>query len=267
MKPFLKWAGGKYKIIDRIRSSLPEGGRLIEPFVGSGAVFLNTDYSEYILADENADLINLYNCTKENHKKLLRLCESLFVQENNEEHAFYRLREDFNCERDVYKKSALFIYLNRHCFNGLCRYNSRGNFNVPFGRYKSPSIPREELIFFSEKSKDSVFLRQDFRKTMQMAKMGDVVYCDPPYVPLSETSNFTSYVKGGFSMQDQQDLADIAADLMQKGVAVIISNHDTCFTREAYKKASIEAFNVQRYISSDSKNRGAAAEIIASFME
>ncbi|MCY7367238.1 MAG: Dam family site-specific DNA-(adenine-N6)-methyltransferase, partial [Chamaesiphon sp.] len=133
MKPFLKWAGSKYKIIDKITESLPDGNRLIETFVGSGSVFLNTNYHEYIVADTNADLINLYSCIKDKGIDFIEYAKHLFVSENNNQESFYSLRKEFNETQDVDKKSAIFIYLNRHCFNGLCRYNSKNQFNVPFG--------------------------------------------------------------------------------------------------------------------------------------
>ena len=134
MKPFLKWAGGNYRLIDRIQSVLPAGNRLIEPFVGSGAVFLNTNYKSNLLTDSNPDLINLFKNLQNEGQNFINYCSSFFVPENNNELAFYQFREEFNTTTDIRKKSALFGYLNRHCFNGLCRYNSKGGFNVPFGR-------------------------------------------------------------------------------------------------------------------------------------
>ena len=135
MKPFLKWAGGKFRIIDRVLDSLPKGKRLIEPFVGSGSVFLNANFEENVLADSNADLIHLYKQIQADGKEFIEYANSLFVSSNNTEVEFYKLRDEFNTTSDIKRKSALFVYLNRHCFNGLCRYNSKGKFNVPFGRY------------------------------------------------------------------------------------------------------------------------------------
>lgn len=265
MKPFLKWAGGKYRLIDRIQSALPAGNRLIEPFVGSGAVFLNTDYKLNLLTDSNPDLINLFKNLQNEGQNFINYCSSFFVPENNNELAFYQFREEFNTTTDIRKKSALFVYLNRHCFNGLCRYNSKGGFNVPFGRYSKPAIPEEYMFSFYQKSANAIFEVADFRETMGKAKFGDVVYCDPPYVPLSATSSFTSYSVGGFGIQEQQDLANIAKKLQSKGITVVISNHDTEFTNEVYKPAEIIKFNVQRFISSDTKNRNAVGELLAVF--
>ena len=263
MKPFLKWAGGKYKIIDKIQKSLPNGRRLIEPFVGSGAVFLNIDFEEYLLADINSDLINLYKQVQEHGKDFANYASALFKPENNTQTAFYDLRAEFNACTDVARKSAIFVYLNRHCFNGLCRYNSKGQFNVPFGRYANPTFPAVEMLNFHEKSKRAVFEVADFKDIMGRADIGSVVYCDPPYAPLTATANFSSYTKDGFTLDDQQALADCAQKLAAREIPVVISNHDTELTQILYAKAKITSFNVQRFISSNAKNRNAAAELVA----
>jgi DNA adenine methylase len=265
MKPFLKWAGGKYRLVDLIKSTLPKGNRLIEPFVGSGALFLNTEYSANLLADSNPDLINLFKLLQKEGQAFIGYCQQLFVPENNTEPAFYKLREEFNATNDLRRKAALFVYLNRHCFNGLCRYNAKGGFNVPYGRYTKPALPEKEMFYFYEKSQHAVFEVADFITTMEKAKTGDVVYCDPPYVPLSATSSFTSYSKGGFGLDEQNALAEMAKKLQTKGITVVISNHDTPFTNEVYHPAKIITFDVQRFISSDTKNRNAVGELLAVF--
>jgi len=265
MKPFLKWAGGKYRILNHIKRVLPAGKRLIEPFAGSGAVFLNTDYDTYLLADANPKLINLYLQLQKKGPAFIDACEEYFTPEYNNEVAFYTLRDSFNASRSVRHKAALFVYLNRHCFNGLCRYNGKGKFNVPFGRYQAPYFPRKEMLAFHEKSKKAVIRLADFRDTMDSAKAGDVVYCDPPYVPLSATANFTDYASGGFGMKEQAELAKRVKKLQARGVTVVISNHDTEFTQKAYAKAQILSFKVQRFISCDGANRGKAGEVLAVF--
>ncbi len=265
MKPFLKWAGGKYRVLPHILAALPDGKRLIEPFVGSGALFLNTGFKKYQLADANVDLINLYRHLQAEGESFIRYSQSLFVPENNNEEAFYRLRAEFNATADSRRKSALFVYLNRHCFNGLCRYNGKGEYNVPFGRYKAPAFPVKEMAAFHDKARHATFEVADFRTTMERARRGDVVYCDPPYVPLTATSNFTAYAAGGFGMEEQQALADMAEKLRKRGVTVLISNHDTDFTNAAYASAKIFTFDVKRFISADSANRNAAAELLAVF--
>lgn len=265
MKPFLKWAGGKYKIIDRILMALPGGRRLIEPFAGSGAVFLNADFDDYLIADTNSDLIQLYQQVQRNGREFADYASELFKPENNTEHTFYDLRAEFNASTDPVRKSALFVYLNRHCFNGLCRYNSKGQFNVPFGRYAKTTFPHVEMLNFHTRSKRASFKVSDFREVMGQATSGSVIYCDPPYVPLSETANFSSYTKGGFALSDQRDLAEQALKAAYRGIPVVISNHDTEFTRALYVNAKISTFAVQRFISSNAGNREKAAELIAQY--
>jgi DNA adenine methylase len=187
------------------------------------------------------------------------------VPENNDQQVFYDLRNEFNTTNDSRVKSALFIYLNRHCFNGLCRYNSKGGYNVPFGRYTKPVYPEKEMRDFYLKSRMATFQQADFRSVMENARIGDVVYCDPPYVPLTDTANFTDYSVGGFNMQDHQDLADLAKKLQSKGIPVLVSNHSTDWTKKSYSTAIISEFQVQRFISSDSQNRNKASELLAMF--
>ncbi|MBV7331134.1 Dam family site-specific DNA-(adenine-N6)-methyltransferase [Chloroflexi bacterium TSY] len=265
MKPFLKWAGNKYQIVERIRDVLPTGRRLVEPFVGSGAVFLNTDYPDYLLTDANGDLINLYLQLQAEKKDFVDYCRQFFVPDHNQKDAFYHFRTEFNMTEDIRYKSALFVYLNKHCFNGLCRYNSKGQFNVPFGRYKKPYFPAAEMLAFCEKAQSATFHQANFVATMDSTSEGDVVYCDPPYVPLSETANFTGYSADLFGVAEQTLLARKAEEVSRRGVPVIISNHDTEFTRREYAEAEIQAFDVQRYISSNGSNRGKAGEVLAVF--
>lgn len=265
MKPFLKWAGGKYKIIDRVKDKLPAGRRLIEPFVGSGAVFLNTDYDEYLLGDANFDLINTFCHVQQQKQDFIAYAKQFFCPENNNEGKFYDLRQKFNQSNDAAFKAALFIYLNRHCFNGLCRYNSKGEFNVPFGRYRAPIFPENELLFFHAKSQNAQFKHISFENLMIQTGNGDVVYCDPPYVPLSLTSNFTAYTQGGFGQIEQELLGELARQSAQRGACVVISNHDTTFTRKVYAAAKIEAFDVQRFISAKVSQRSKVPELLATF--
>jgi DNA adenine methylase len=263
-KPFLKWAGGKTRVLKHIFSFLPKGERLVEPFCGSGAVFLNTDYREYLVSDINSDLINIFNFLKEEDKYFIDYCKSFFTPSNNTQDKYTELRNLFNSAKDTRIKSALFIYLNRHGFNGLCRYNSTGGFNVPFGRYTKPYFPEKEMLLFQKKAKTVTFLSCDFRTITAYLKVGDVVYCDPPYVPLTATASFTSYSKDSFGSKDQLDLSKWAEDSMKKGIPVLLSNHDTPVSREAYKNASrIKAFKVQRHISCDGKNRKSVKELLA----
>lgn len=265
MKPFLKWAGGKYRLVERIKAKLPSGKRLLEPFAGSCALSLNTLYDRFWLNDANPDLFHLYQVLQREGEPFIAYCRSFFTPENNTPERFYELRNRFNQEKDVYVKSALFLYFNRHGYNGLCRYNAAGAFNVPFGRYKKPYFPQEEMAFFHGHFKQASFTCVDFEEMMLSAVKGDVIYCDPPYVPLNETSNFTEYSSGGFSRKDQLRLAETAAKMARKGITTVISNHYNDFTAEAYRGAKLETFPVQRFISCDGNNRNSVMEVLAVF--
>lgn len=259
----LKWAGSKFQILDTIRKYLPTGNRLIEPFVGSGTVFFNTRFDNYLLNDINHDLINFYRQLQTDGEDFIVYARSFFQPENNTEEAYYRLRDTLNSTTDVRLKSALFLYLNRYGYNGLCRYNSKGKSNVPFGRYKKPYFPQKELELFLEKSRSAVFTCEDFSTVMRQAREGDVIYCDPPYVPLSLTANFTSYAAAGFAETEQIHLAELAEEMSSQGVTVVISNHDTPFTREIYTQARKHSFDVRRMISCNGSRRDMAKEILA----
>lgn len=265
MKPFLKWAGNKYQIINEIKDRLPVGNCLIEPFLGSGAVFLNTDYDSYLLADINKDLINLYQRLQQEGPRFISYCRQFFSAANNNEQAYYQYRAEFNTTNKSRLKAALFLYLNKHCYNGLCRYNASGGFNVPFGKYKAPYFPEKEMLFFYEKSQKVQFICADFVTVMEKAKPGAVVYGDPPYVPLTSTANFTSYSSAGFGLQEQHKLAELAKELAQKGIPVLLSNHCTEFTLREYAEAEIKKFPVQRFISCDGNSRGKVEEVLALF--
>lgn len=263
-RPFLKWAGGKFRLLPRIINALPEGKKLVEPFVGSGALFINADYDRYLLADINPDLINLFNQLKKENTGFINYCSDYFVDKNNTQKKFYELREHFNQLQPGRERSALFVYFNRHGYNGLCRYNRSGGFNVPFGRYKKPYFPGREMEIFAKKSKKAEFRCQSFTKTMSHRLQGDVIYCDPPYLPQSLTANFTDYTKQGFSYDQQVELGYLAEKLQERGIVTLISNHDTVVARDIYKNADeIKKFNVQRFISCDGGNRSKAKELIA----
>jgi DNA adenine methylase len=265
-RPFLKWVGGKYRLIERISTALPIGSQLIEPFVGSGAVFLNTNFKKYVLNDANADLIGVYHSLQEGGEEFIESCRPFFKKKFNTEKQYYALRKKFNTCTDRTLKSALFVYLNRHGYNGLCRYNTgKGEFNVPFGRYAQPYFPELEMRFFYEKTQKNhmIFVCEDFSKTLARAKKGSVVYCDPPYVPLTETAYFTAYRAGGFSLEEHRKLAVQAQQLGAKGIPVLISNHNNEMTQQIYKGATIQEFTVRRLISCKSSLRGQASELLA----
>jgi DNA adenine methylase len=266
-KPFLKWAGSKTRLIRSLKEYLPPGKhRYIEPFVGSGAAFLNTDYPKSVLCDSNPDLIDLFNVLKADTVNFIRACNQLFIAENNREERYYQLRAEFNRSEPGERRASLFLYLNRHCYNGLCRYNSRGQFNTPFGRYERPYFPREEMFAFAERLQSAELKRQDFKTTFADVREHDVVYCDPPYVPLSKTAYFTGYAAGGFSAEHQEELARLSNDAARRGAVVLVSNHDTLVTRKLYSGATLRVpVVVQRSISCDGENRIKTKELIAVF--
>lgn len=263
VKPFLKWAGGKSRLVPLIDGRLPKKRkRLIEPFAGSSALSLALDFEEYYLNDINSDLINTYQIIKEHGHEFIDYAKSFFSDKNNQESQFYQLREKFNHTDNNAEKSALFIYLNRHAFNGLCRYNSKGFFNVPFGRYKKPYFPENEMLGFLSKSSRIWLFNQDYKLMFDDLTNDDIVYCDPPYVPLSQTSSFVAYAQNGFDYQEQINLANLAKNNCHRVQMIVISNHDTKETREFYKNADIQSVLVQRSISAKGSSRQKIAELL-----
>lgn len=265
-RAFLKWAGGKYGLVEDIQRHLPPARKLVEPFVGAGSVFLNTDYEQYLLADINPDLINLYNLLKTDPETYIAEAKRWFCSENNRKEAFLDIRAQFNDTDNVMYRSLAFLYMNRFGFNGLCRYNKKGGFNVPFGSYKKPYFPEAELEFFAEKAKKATFVCEGYHETFSRARKGCVVYCDPPYAPLSNTANFTSYAGNGFSLDDQAALADVAEKAAtERGIPVLISNHDTTLTRRLYHGAELNVVKVKRTISRNGAGRNKVDELLALF--
>lgn len=265
IRPFLKWAGNKYNCLHHILETLPKASRFIEPFAGSGAVFINTHYPEYIIAEDNHDLINLFQHVKHEGDDFITFCETYFSDENNMAEKYYYFREEFNQCEPSRQRAALFLYLNRHGYNGLCRYNKQGKYNVPFGSYIKPLFPKERMQFFHKKTQNTVFKHSDFRKTFRLAKPGDLIYCDPPYAPRDQQSNFSSYTAKKFGEKEQIILAKLAEKAAKKGIMVIISNHDTTFTRNLYQHSEITSFPVARTISRNTHNRVPVQELLAIF--
>jgi DNA adenine methylase len=265
IRPFLKWAGNKFNCLDKIIPFLPPGKRLIEPFAGSGAVFMNTHYAAHLMAESNLDLVNLFTCLQKEGELFIDFCHKYFNPETNNKELYYQIRIDFNQSLYNRQRAAYFLYLNRHGYNGLCRYNSSGGYNVPFGQYTKIYFPLNEMKLFHEKSQSAQFIHQDFRKTFEYAERGDVIYCDPPYVPLLEKTNLLAYTGKLFSTEDQIELAELAKETAAKGIPVILSNHDTEFTRHHYCTAEIKSFYVPRYINCQAGLRKPAKELIAIF--
>ncbi len=265
VKPFLKWAGGKYRLLAQILPELPAGRRLVEPFAGSAAVYLNAPFERALVCDANQDLIGLYNSLQGDGEDFIALCRTFFIPQNNAKDRYYELRRQFNAAADPKLRAALLLYLNRHSYNGLIRYNLKGVFNVPFGRYKKPRFPQEEMLDFYRRTKnaETSFVAADFRQAFAMLRPGDVVYCDPPYLPLSRTANFTAYAGKTFGEEDQAALAALALKTASRGIPVVLSNHDTPAGRALYAGASLKMFQTRRFISRDAGKRGLASELLA----
>ncbi|EAT8922705.1 Dam family site-specific DNA-(adenine-N6)-methyltransferase [Salmonella enterica subsp. arizonae serovar 62:z4,z32:-] len=266
-RPFLKWAGGKYSLLPELERLIPAGKRLIEPFVGGGSVFLNSDKHErFLLADINADLINLYQMLAIVPDSVIAEAMKAFRHLNDAEN-YTAIREAFNAwQLNAIERAAAFLYLNRHCFNGLMRYNLDGFFNVGWGKYKAPYFPEKELMAFRKKSSACVFMNAGFERTLRLAGDGDVVYCDPPYEPMPGTAGFTSYAAGGFSWDSQVALAESCVAAHQRGAKVFISNSTAPRVIELYEQHgfTLHRVNARRSISSKGSTRETANDIVAS---
>ncbi|EDQ4900270.1 Dam family site-specific DNA-(adenine-N6)-methyltransferase [Salmonella enterica] len=266
-RPFLKWAGGKYSLLPELDRLIPAGKRLIEPFVGGGSVFLNSDKHErFLLADINADLINLYQMLAVVPDSVIAEAMKAFRHLNDVEN-YTVIREAFNAQKlNATERAAAFLYLNRHCFNGLMRYNLDGFFNVGWGKYKAPYFPEEEIRAFRLKSHACVFMTAGFERTLRLAGDDDVVYCDPPYEPMPGTAGFTSYASGGFSWDSQVALAESCVAAHQRGAKVFISNSTAPRVIELYEQHgfTLHRVNARRSISSKGSTRETANDIVAS---
>ncbi|ELX2882371.1 Dam family site-specific DNA-(adenine-N6)-methyltransferase [Salmonella enterica] len=266
-RPFLKWAGGKYSLLPELERLIPAGKRLIEPFVGGGSVFLNSDKHErFLLADINADLINLYQMLTIVPDSVIAEAMKAFRHLNDAEN-YTAIREAFNAwQLNAIERAAAFLYLNRHCFNGLMRYNLDGFFNVGWGKYKAPYFPEKELMAFRKKSSACVFMNAGFERTLRLAGDGDVVYCDPPYEPMPGTAGFTNYASGGFSWDSQVALAESCVAAHQRGAKVFISNSTAPRVIELYERHgfTLHRVNARRSISSKGSTRETANDIVAS---
>jgi len=258
MSTILKWAGNKTAIMSELKKHLPDGPRLVEPFAGSCAVMMATDYPYYLVADINPDLINLYQVIKEDVNSFIHLVERIFSKFTTEED-YYKCRQFFNTVLlEPIEKAAYFLFLNRHCYRGLCRYNQRGLFNVPYGNYKKPYLPVDEIRAFAEKSVRATFICASYDETLAMLQAGDVVYCDPPY-----DGTFSGYHPAGFSDDDQYDLASILVRRSSEGHPIIVSNSDTRLIRSFYRKFTLHRISTKRSIGVAAGEGKKADELIA----
>jgi len=269
LTPFLKWAGGKRQLLPEIRNHLPsEFNTYFEPFVGAGAVLFDLKPKKAVINDANKELINTYLTIRDNIDELIQLLS--IHKKNHSEDYFYKIRNVDRNQKIFNKmsnteKAARIIYLNKTSFNGLFRENSKGEYNSPFGKYINPSIFDEAVlrsIHAYLNQNDVKILNGDFKEAVKTAKKGDLIYFDPPYDPLSSTSSFTSYSKGGFSKEDQKRLRDLFEELHKKGCLLILSNSSTDFIMELYKDFSIELIDANRNINSKGDKRGKVKEVL-----
>ncbi|RWT39890.1 DNA methylase [Klebsiella michiganensis] len=265
-KPFLKWAGGKYTQLNDLFRYIPEGLRLIEPFVGGGSVFLNSDkHADFLLADVNPDLIHLYQMLAVVPDVVENKARWMFEKMGNPE-GYELIRKEFNAQTlDAAERAAAFLYLNRHCFNGLMRYNLAHQFNVGWGKYKAPYFPFQEMKAFADMSHNCVFMTSGYRRTIGLAGKGDVVYCDPPYEPMPGTAGFTAYAVGGFTWDDQVFLAKHCVEAHERGARVVISNSSAPRVVDLYREHgfNLEFIKARRSISCNGTTREFARDVVA----
>lgn len=268
-KPFVKWAGGKRQIIDKLKKYVPdEYDTYYEPFVGGGALLFELAPKKAVINDLNEELMNVYNCLC-NEEKFKKMCNLLnhYEAEHSEEF-YYEIRNKdknknaYNRLSD-YTKAARTIYLNKACFNGLYRVNSKNEFNVPFGKKtKINTYEGSNLITVSNylTMNDIKIQSVDFEESLKTAKKGDFVYIDPPYD--SDTSTFNNYTEDGFGKEEQRRLAQVYKDLDKRGVYVMLSNHNTTLINELYKEYHIHIIEAKRNINANGKKRGKVEEVI-----
>jgi DNA adenine methylase len=264
--PFLKWAGGKWSIAPRLTRLLPHDVRervYREPFVGGGAMFFYLQPRRAILSDSLRDLVETYR-TVQRHVDAL-ITQLTRLRETHSTEQFYEIRTRFNQLRDAprVERSAWLIYLNKTCFNGLFRTNRDGGFNVPVGRFTNPGIVDPTTLRLAAAALSEADLVHDtFDHLVDRAEPGDVIYFDPPYVPMSKTANFCGYADGGFSLRDQSRLADIFRELDDRGCLLALSNSDTPDVRRLYEGFDVSPIIAPRAISSKASTRGEVTELL-----
>ncbi|WP_456456495.1 DNA adenine methylase [Thermovibrio sp.] len=262
-KPFVKWAGGKRQLLKQLVFFSPtKFNRYFEPFVGGGALFFKLMPSVAVISDANYELINAYKVIKENVEELI---ESLKKHKNEKEY-FYKIRALDPNRLSPVERASRFIYLNKTCFNGLYRENSKGEFNVPFGRYKNPKICDEDNLRAVSRFLNSINLEivhADYRKVCSLPQKGDFVYLDPPYIPVSRTASFTTYLSLGFNEEDHKVLSFVFKELDKRGCFVMLSNADHPLIRELYKEYRIVELTTNRAINCvGNKRKGTGKELL-----
>ncbi|MBA1433677.1 DNA adenine methylase [Bombilactobacillus bombi] len=268
LKPVTKWVGGKRQLVSKLIEHLPQDfNSYFEPFIGGGALLLALAPQKAIINDNNQELINVYRVIKDHPLSLL--AELQKHQDNNSKEYYLYVR---NWDRSEIwqqltpiQRAARLLYMLRVDFNGLYRVNKKGQFNVPYGKYKNPNIVnRDDILRVSNyfQQANIQILCGDFQKAVASAQKNDLVYFDPPYIPLTSTANFTSYTKDDFTLEDQKRLCQTFFDLARRDVKVMLSNSDTALTRSLYKNANIHIVQARRAINSNAQKRGKINEVI-----
>lgn len=257
-RPFIKWVGGKRSLIKELIPRLPTSyNNYYEPFIGGGALFFSLEPKNATISDINLDLVITYAVIKNKPQELMKLLAK--HKANHSQEYYYQIRKQFNKDSDV-EVAARFIYLNKTCFNGLYRVNSKGEFNVPMGAYKNPAILDEDNILACSKALQNVTIKyQDFSSIFPEA--GDFVYIDPPYHPINDTS-FTKYTKLDFTEADQIKLYNKCKELHEKGVHFMLSNSDSQFIKNLYKAFTIEIVSAPRSINCKPNGRQGTNEVL-----
>jgi DNA adenine methylase len=265
-KPFLKWVGGKRQLLEELKRYSPkEFNTYYEPMVGGGALFFELQPKKAVLNDYNKDLVNVYRVIRDNVEDLIGVLD--YYEKNNSKEFYYKTRDEFNnlkkTDGNKLELAAKLIYMNKTCFNGLYRVNKKGEFNVPYGRYKSPNICNQFILnIASETLENTEILSKDFELVLKKANKNDFVYIDPPYDPISKTSDFTGYTDNGFGKKEQERLANNLIELDKKGVNFMLSNSDTDFINNLYKGFNIHVVKAKRFINCKSNSRGNVNELI-----
>jgi DNA adenine methylase len=263
-RPFIKWAGGKSQLLRHLRSHIPKRyGRYWEPFIGGGALFFSVAPQSAVICDVNEELISTYEVVRDSVEDLI--CE-LQSHTYDSEH-FYSVRswdrdEGFGTLSPV-RRAGRFIYLNKTCFNGLYRVNSKGHFNVPCGKYTNPRVvDADNLRWCSEALQRADIRLASYLSIEPEVQVGDFVYFDPPYMPVSATASFTSYTKEGFNFEDQVALRDLCQRLVDKGAHICVSNSASPFVESLYQGFRINTVDATRAINSKADKRGTVQELI-----
>lgn len=259
-RPFLKWVGGKRQIMPELLARVPSVmGTYFEPFIGGGALFFAIKPVRAVLADLNLRLVRTYRGVQRSSDKVIKLLRTYPYEET----FYYKQRAlDIDSKTDA-ELAAWFIYLNKTGFNGLYRVNSKNRVNVPFGRHASPNICDAVTIHSCAAALSGAeIIHQDFETVLERAREGDFVYLDPPYVPISATSYFTSYTADGFGWPDQVRLHAVAQRLRACGANILLSNADSPEIRSLYSDFTVEVIPARRSINSNRTARGAVDELL-----